>query len=251
MRAERKTVSAAVLKHTALVLMFICHLSVCRHLNGAGPAEWFYNFQWYLTRPAFVLFAFLLSEGMLHTRDRRKYLLRLLGAAVLSEYFYDIMLGGCFPYWGSQNILFTLFLGALTICLLDRYKSRPAVAAVFTVLILAFASLTRIDYGFMGIALILVFYYLREKKALKYVAAGAVLFVLWFAQRLMYDLQASSTPDLTVCLHSALQEAHGMLAFPLLAIYNGEKGRQLPQWFYYLFYPGHLAVILLVTRLFF
>lgn len=251
MKTEGKTVAAAVLKHTALVLMFINHLFVCLHLNASVPADRFYNFQWYLTRPAFVLFAFLLSEGMRHTRDRRKYLLRLLGAAIVSEFFYDIMLGGRFPYWGAQNILFTLFLGALTICLLDRFKSRPVPAAVLTVLILAFASLSLVDYGFMGISLILVFYYLRDRKALMFGAAGAVLFVLWFVQRLVYNLQALSPPDVAAGLHSALLEAHGMLAFPLLARYNGEKGHQLPQWFYYLFYPGHLAFILLITRLFF
>lgn len=251
MRAERKTVSAAVLKHTALVLMFINHFFVCLHLSNAGLSDWLYNFQWYLTRPAFVLFAFLISEGMRHTRSRKKYLLRLLGTAVLSEYFYDIMLGGRFPYWGAQNILFTLFLGTLAICLLDRFKNRPVPAAIFTVLLLAFASLALVDYGLMGISLILVFYYLRERKSLMFAAAGTVLFVLWFAQGLVYDLQAFSTPDLAVCLHAALQETFGMLAFPLLAMYNGEKGRQLPQWFYYFFYPGHLVFLLLATRLFF
>jgi hypothetical protein len=38
-------------------------------------------------------------------------------------------------------------------------------------------------------------------------------------------------------------EAAGIVALPLIFVYNGNKGRQLPKAFYYLFYPIHLLMI--------
>ena len=41
----------------------------------------------------------------------------------------------------------------------------------------------------------------------------------------------------------------GILAAVLLIMhYNGEKGRQLPKAFYYLFYPVHLSILYLIMR---
>ena len=238
----RKGISAAVLKNTALILMVINHFSVAWY-REIGRADWFYDFQWYLTRPAFILFAFLISEGMAHTGDREKYMLRLLGTGAVSEYFYDRVLIGTVPYPGAQNVFFTLFLGALAIYLIDRYKSRPAAGVLIAFSVSALASLTGAEYGIMGVGIILIFYYLRDRRVMKLIVCGIAIFGLWFAQSEIYGISGAGSINLQACLKSAAEEAHGVLAFPLILLYNGERGRQLPKLFYYLFYPCHLAVI--------
>ena len=45
-------------------------------------------------RVAFPLFAFMIAEGAAHTRDRRRYALRLLLLAVISEIPFDLVAGG-------------------------------------------------------------------------------------------------------------------------------------------------------------
>lgn len=64
-------------------------------------------------RMAFPLFAFLLVEGFLHTRDWKKYGLRLFGAAVLSEIPFDLMASGTWLDFEYQSVMVTLFIGLL------------------------------------------------------------------------------------------------------------------------------------------
>ena len=66
-------------------------------------------------RVAFPLFAFMIAEGAAHTRDRRRYALRLLLLAVISEIPFDLVAGGTWLFPADQNTVFTLLLGLLAV----------------------------------------------------------------------------------------------------------------------------------------
>lgn len=248
--AEKTGLSATILKHTAILLMFLNHFSEGMFRNGIlDPAGWYRDFQWHLTRAAFILFAFLIAEGMAHTGSRRKYMLRLLGMGVASEFFYDELFYGGFPFWPVQNVFFTLFFGALAIAVIDRFRKKPYFAVPLAAVVLAASSVVNGDYGLMGVAVILLFYYLRGKKLWMYLAVTAAIFVLWFVQCWIESLFSGEVFTLAKHLDGALLELHGILAFPLIHFYDGRKGKQLTKEFYYLFYPGHLLLILMLVRL--
>ncbi len=65
-------------------------------------------------RPAFILFAFLITEGFRHTRSRRNYAVRLGIFALLSEVPFDLAHSGGIDF-GFQNVFFTLLIG-LGVC---------------------------------------------------------------------------------------------------------------------------------------
>ena len=83
---KRFDISAAALHIIAMTLMLMDHLWA----TLLPAREW-------LTcagRVAFPIFAFMAVEGYFHTRSFKKYILRMLLFAVLSEIPFDLMYGG-------------------------------------------------------------------------------------------------------------------------------------------------------------
>lgn len=69
-------------------------------------------------RIAFPVFAFLITEGFRHTRNRMKYFLQLLGFAVVSELPWYLLNGAD----GTHNVLFTLTLGVMALAAIKALK---------------------------------------------------------------------------------------------------------------------------------
>ena len=87
---KRFDISAAALHIIAMTLMLMDHLWA----TLLPAREW-------LTcagRVAFPIFAFMAVEGYFHTRSFKKYILRMLLFAVLSEIPFDLMYGGTWFY---------------------------------------------------------------------------------------------------------------------------------------------------------
>ena len=99
-------------------------------------------------RIAFPIFAFTLSEGYVHTRSLKKYLLRLFIFAV-SIQMPSVLLGYNYP----MNIFFTLFLGLLSIYIFSLKKINIILKIILIGFILFFSQKFKLDYGMYGILL--------------------------------------------------------------------------------------------------
>ena len=181
-----------------------------------------------LGRLAMPIYAYMIAEGCLHTRDRKRYFLRIAGMAALCQAVYFFAMGSLY-----LCILVTFSLSILLIGALENYQKKRdlfsrmvafgSLLAVFF-LCVAMPELLPgtdfgIDYGLAGVLLPVLVYFGKEKT--KYLAAGLFLVSLnyggiqWFA----------------------------LAAVPLLGMYNGQRGeKNLGRWFY-LYYPLHLLVI--------
>ena len=261
---EKRGVPGSVLKWVAILTMFIDHAAVilvygwAKFHHGWGPgveSTTFYYILRGIGRLGFPIFCFLLVEGFFHTRNRRKYLLRLGLFALISELPFDLAFQETWKsfgrpeagFWariglefGDQNVFFTLFLGLLAVMLWDGLtrggqEEGPAwrgLAAVACALGLgAAAHYLQTDYGAMGVALILVLYLLHERPWERDLLAGGVL--------------AAMIP-----FGSHWIELFGIAAFPLFHLYNGRRGRQM-KYFFYVFYPAHLLLLTGIGRLLF
>lgn len=180
----------------------------------------------YIGRLAFPIFCFLLVEGFLHTHDFKKYALRMLGFALISEWPFDwAFFSGV--YWGHQNVYFTLLLGLLAMKALDTHQTPEGMPALKGILGAAAcflaAALLHCDYDVLGLALILALYMTRKDKRAQCIA-GAVF---------------------------SLFEPVAPLAFGLVWFYSGERGgsSKLEQWAFYWFYPAHIFVLGILTNL--
>ena len=204
------------LKCIAILTMFIDHMGAVFF-----PGELMFR---YIGRIAFPIFAFLLVEGYFHTRDVRRYMLRLGLFAVISEIPYDLAFRETILEFEHQNVFFTLFIGVAMMYALEKSPQWQAKAAEELQAIRA-ASLICSDYRYKGSLLIAVYYFLRGRKREEFVL-GAGWNFLW-----NWEIQG-----------------YGALASVPIAMYSGQRGRSM-KYFFYLFYPLHLAVFYGVARM--
>lgn len=226
-RKLRTNLDTDLLKLVAIAAMLV------DHIGGAFFPE-IPVFRW-IGRLAFPLFCYCLTVGLLYTHDIRRYLGRLAIFAVVSQPFWilafnaDDILGNL----TNWNIFFTLFLSLLAMWGLT---TRRWWLFVLGVLVLAFGSF---DYNYNGVILMLIFYFCRNKPAL---LAG--LYTLFW----LPALWGGSLEDplaLAVGGHAVNWTIFGLLALPLI-LCRTHSGLRIPKWFFYAFYPAHLAVIALV-----
>ena len=183
-----------------------------------------------LGRIAMPLFAFATVEAYLHTRDRKKYLLRLLLMGLVSEIPFDLVLFGKAPEFTHQNIMFTFAYAILGLLCYDRIAGdrKISIPGLLVLLLFMISSLLLfLDYNMVALAVIYVFYLLRKKPLwIRNLIAMAVYF--FFRNKGIY--------------------VFGLLGFLPIFFYDGQKGKGL-KWLFYLFYPGHLLLIYLLMKI--
>jgi hypothetical protein len=211
-----------MIKVVAMVLMVIDHVAwaFSRH-----PDVWRA-----LGRGSFPLFAALLVVGMRRTRSPRRYLTRLSLFALISQYPFAL----CFE---GLNIGFTLAIGGLglyageDILERNRQAGHPlrgwlGWAASMGAAGIA-ASLLRTDYGGMGILAMAILQ--RSPTA----GIGIPLMMGWTAL-FSWSRQWEAA-------YWGMPVVGAVLLFGW--VLRGWKRRFLPRWFFYAFYPVHLAII--------
>ena len=77
-----------------------------------------------LGRMVFPIYAFQLAEGFVRTHDRKKYALRLLIFALISEIPFDLMMSGGWFFPFHQNTIFTLLLGFWVLWALEELREK-------------------------------------------------------------------------------------------------------------------------------
>ena len=196
---RQKRLNGAQLKIIAVISMAIDHTAIALIQNVLLPygdlasgsihtLQILYILMRSLGRLAFPIYCFFLVQGFLYTHSRRAYTLRLLLFGFISEIPFDLAL----------------------------YRTVSLAAAFLTsILCMIIAETLKLDYGWMGLCLILLLYVTRTNPKLQ-CAAGAVF--------------------------TALFELPGAAAFLLLYLYSGQRGRQR-KYFFYAFYPVHLLLL--------
>lgn len=236
--------TAAVLHIIAMTLMLMDHLWA----TLLPAREW-------LTcagRVAFPIFAFMAVEGYFHTRSFKKYILRMLLFAVLSEIPFDLMYGGTWFYPVHQNVLWTFLLGLLGVWLMEqvRKKGKTWMYLLVCVLVvpagLVLGTLCMVDYYGVGVLTVFVFYFLHGRKWWCFLGQLAALYWLnvELLGGLMYPVQLLGM-EFELC-----QQGLALLALIPIWLYRGRQGyHSTPfQYICYAFYPVHMLLLVAVLN---
>lgn len=177
-------------------------------------------------RLAFPLFAFLLTEGVIKTSDTQKYIFRLMIFALISQIPYSFLQYISGGNISELNIFFLLALGVGMLAAMRQVKKIwlqiPIIPAIAVV-----AEITNIGYGAYGIMIILATYLVRQN----FLWAGISLFV-------------GGTAFVTLVIPELLWvQLFAMFSLPIMAMYSHKPGPKISRWFFYWFYPVHIAVL--------
>lgn len=205
-------------------------------------------------RIAFPIFAFQISEGYLHTKNLKKYFLRLFLFALISQIpfmlFYSIYTDGF-----TLNIFFTLFIGLFAIFLYDKItrfsfniirdektKSilKHSLGFLIVLLLGIFSQFCHLDYGFFGIAVIFLFYLFRNHKLIMVIS-----FIL--ACILKYGIDYLDTFNLLYIGWYIGLTIFTILPIVFICLYNKKQGPKV-KYLLYFFYPVHLLILYFLFR---
>lgn len=242
---KKRGLSGAHLKWIAVLTMLIDHIGAVLLEQGflkklseavlAGASYDYlvadYHFWYYfdlvlrlIGRLAFPLFCFLLVEGFLHTKNIRKYFLRLGIFALISEVPFDLAISNSVFSLQTQNVFFTLWIGLLVLyCFRYFEDTLPPHMAFFRYLVpitgILLAEFLQTDYTGFGILMIFLLYELRHSR--KWLCIGGAVLSLF-------------------------QSYTAALAFIPVYFYNGTRGKQSFRYLFYAFYPIHLLVLFFI-----
>lgn len=232
-----------VLKIIAMVTMFIDHLGdgIFKHFSAMNL----------IGRIAFPIFAFQISEGYTHTKNLKKYFLRLFLFAVVSQIPFTLFLS-VYTNSFSLNIFFTLFVGLFAIFIYDKIVSskfafsknakldkyfKQALGIFIAIILGNIAQLCHFDYGFFGIAIIFLFYLFKNDKLAMVISFITSCILKYGISIISYGYNIGY---ILLCIFT-------ILPIVFICLYNGKQGRKI-KYLLYFFYPVHLLILYFIFR---
>ena len=236
--------SGEQIKLIALIFMVIDHIGY-RFINSNATCDiaCYRNlgeFFRILGRISFPIFAFCVVEGFRHTSNTKKYAIRLLIAAIISEIPFDMMcyydtkaFNGKYAWFvlADQNVMITFLLAIIMLSVIEEYKLRKTsyyayYEYVIVIVTCIVAYVVKCDYIYYGIILMWMYYKFADD-----VKLCVIIMVV------VFTLVGTPTAALSV--------------IPIYLLYNGKRTNKLVdrktalihKYFFYAFYPVHLLLV--------
>lgn len=230
---EKKIINKQMLQWMAFFFMTIDHIGMMIFPEIEAFRE--------IGRLAFPIFCFLLTEGFVHTHDRSKYYLRLVGAALISEIPYNIAVTGNVFDASKQNVMFELLFGFIAMSVFETFSIKlnsdkdrvlkNILIWVFTVVIGVIAEIWNCDYGLYGVLLIMMFYFFRKEEEID-------RFLIYFIGMFV----------ITALFYFGQNQIFCVLSLIPIYFYNSKPEKKIGslsgyKYFNYFYYPVHFIVL--------
>lgn len=202
------------------------------------------DYEWLtcLGRIAFPIFAFLITEGYIHTSNINKYIKRMMIFAIITEIPFNLMVSASPIYPFHQNVLWTFVISLLTLKYLNFDNTKNIFKSILIILLaIIIATVTMCDYFGAGVMMVVGFYIFRKSKLLQLLMMIYVNMIL---------IQGYSYPiDIAGYTYYFPQQGFALLSLIFIWLYNGKQGYHA-KWFKifcYAFYPLHMLILYILT----
>jgi hypothetical protein len=232
--------SASALKLIAVIAMTIDHIG-WMFVTAESTAGWIMHF---IGRLTFPLMCYFITEGYHHTRDLRKYFLRLGVFALLSH----------FPFWwfeyvasgggdiGKTSVIASLFMSMVAVHI---YNHERIPAAFKLPLLLLLSVLGKYSDWGTSCVYIAVAFEIARSGGRKYQAGAYFLAAVYYLMPFVSDLLSNYT-----YYRHYTYKAGVFLPVLLILCYSGKLGgstrpavKKISKYAFYIYYPLHLLVI--------
>ena len=241
------SLSATQLKYIAILAMTLDHVAFA-FMPYNSLAYYIMRGIGKITAPTM---SFFIAEGFNYTKNRKKYLFRVLFFAFISQPFYYFMKTGerskSFSEFITFNKLNVLFGFAISIIILFfiSNKKMPLYARIIFLLLCLMAS-DHCDWSFIIPSWVIVFYLFRNNKKIK-ILFFSFISIVFLTER--YILNFNSFIEFSYMYGV-------MLALILISMYNGKRNnhnniffKKIDRWIFYIYYPLHMAIITIIKCL--
>ena len=196
------------------------------------------NFLYYIFRIigricAPIMF-FGIANGYKYTSNKKKYGLRLLIFALISQIPYSLFMNDKIFLFSNYNVIFTLFLSFLTILIFDKCDKK---IIKYSLMLLCLILSYFCDWGVIGILISLAFYLINERKY-AYTIYTLLCIIYITINTLIYKNIAWLIVNIGL-----------FLPILFISLYNDKKGKHNLKYLFYYFYPSHLLVLYLIFKL--
>lgn len=243
--AKEDDMSVFIFKIIALVSMFTDHTGAILF-----PNEMIFRM---IGRAGFVFYCFFTVQGVIHTKNIKKYFKRVVVLAFVSEIPYNLAFGQSVLYPGSLNVLFLFSIFIMTCMILEKYSKKGKDFTYFTILLSgALVFLLNPDGGIGGYAVLWIMYYGCKKNRTHIpptrhiLAATAVI----ATSEMMVPFLMSGMKLSDYILHGDAYVFTGLLVPAVcMYFYNGKQGKK-SKWIdmvFYISYPLHLSILYTIS----
>ncbi len=256
-----------MLQFLAYIFMFIDH--ICKFLQIKG----FENINPIIGTLSFPIFAYITARSLKCTKNKDKYLLRLMIFSFVSQIPMILMIFGSpntkniikfsdkimyliMFFTQKLNIGFTLTLGVLTIKMMEKNKDNILNRVIFLLIFLIVSVLLNVDYGLYGVALVVMFYYIKKLPYLFF-----MMVLINTLNLVVNHLYGNLNKEIQVIMNMHI--LYGILSLPFIyllgikmekkakgknkKVKDDKKQKTVSRVLKYSIYPVHMLVIYLLN----
>lgn len=229
------------MKYFAMLTMFLNHIANFWELSGILG-----NFMLgigYFTGPCMCYF---LVEGFYHTRSVSAYMRRLILVGLLSQLPFNMLTQGAWMKFHHANMMFTLAMCLLVCIIYESYRVPQGLKLPIYIAIIILCTFS--DWSYLAPVFVIVILRMRDGSISR--RRGHCLQWLTYLSAMVFNAYDAAGDNYMYAVIYGLLYMTGPCLVTYCLIHRDESKPVVKslwsKWFFYLFYPGHMLVLILM-----